>query len=500
MPDFDIHTLLAWYEHLANEEASNLVVIFQDFESFNSTVLHDLITICSEYTTRLPFIFVFGVATSMETVHQSLTFSALSLLRTEKFKLQEANECLNTIVDQLFISNDYGFQLGLAPFNLILDRFTLHNLSVDSVVNTLHYAVMAHFYSNPLSFMACQLEEELEMTTKCLTSNHADWIRMQPSFQRHVESLVILPEEAKKLLKNDDYLLRICLPDWIRELRLHRIKTAAAFHILLAIQRHLSSLPNRRRELRIMHMFALREDLGDSPLVIQTCRAIQHVDSSELRDILMDVYELLDSAQLYDTEPKCIADFIQALDKAEQHYRAKYKNTKKELANLVVRSAWEKTNRTTQKSLSKPVVLRPDASPAEVEYSNLTKEVAEWLETFFKRDFTNHTHNTLYECSYFSSSSLLQKTFAPQLRATTQTALRLPVHYLGCHCCRERSSNISSSSTILRTQPDTCILYQLHLECGRWINLHDWFISYRSIVEPKMTTDDDRSEKAMMLR
>lgn len=33
--------------------------------------------------------------------------------------------------------------------------------------------------------------------------------------------------------------------------------------------------------------------------------------------------------------------------------------------------------------------------------------------------------------------------------------------------------------------PDICIVYQLHLECGRLINLFDWLCSFVAVVDPK---------------
>jgi hypothetical protein len=49
--------------------------------------------------------------------------------------------------------------------------------------------------------------------------------------------------------------------------------------------------------------------------------------------------------------------------------------------------------------------------------------------------------------------------------------------------CVERNLDVATDAPILPTQPDTCILYQLHLECGRWINLYDWFVSFRAILD-----------------
>lgn len=33
--------------------------------------------------------------------------------------------------------------------------------------------------------------------------------------------------------------------------------------------------------------------------------------------------------------------------------------------------------------------------------------------------------------------------------------------------------------------PDVCIAYQLHLECGRLINLFDWLCSFVAVVDPQ---------------
>ena len=34
--------------------------------------------------------------------------------------------------------------------------------------------------------------------------------------------------------------------------------------------------------------------------------------------------------------------------------------------------------------------------------------------------------------------------------------------------------------------PDVCIAYQLHLECGRLINLFDWLCSFVAVVDPQV--------------
>ena len=36
---------------------------------------------------------------------------------------------------------------------------------------------------------------------------------------------------------------------------------------------------------------------------------------------------------------------------------------------------------------------------------------------------------------------------------------------------------------VLPTQHDTCILYKLYVECGRMINMYDWFTAFGMILE-----------------
>lgn len=79
------------------------MIVIQDFECFESKVLEDFIIICSQYVDRLPFVFVFGMATSIDIFQQMLPRSAISLLRTEKFKLEQPGSCIDTIIEKVLM-------------------------------------------------------------------------------------------------------------------------------------------------------------------------------------------------------------------------------------------------------------------------------------------------------------------------------------------------------------------------------------------------------------
>lgn len=40
--------------------------------------------------------------------------------------------------------------------------------------------------------------------------------------------------------------------------------------------------------------------------------------------------------------------------------------------------------------------------------------------------------------------------------------------------------------------PDICIVYKLHLEAGKMINLYDWLQAYLSIVDPAEVEDEEK--------
>lgn len=132
-----------WYQsllelqHDQGHRRPTLVVIIQDFESFDQDTLQDLITICSNYQDRIPFVLLLGLATSIDALHQGLPKSVLSLLRTKTFLMQQSSECLTAIVEDLFIHANVGLMVGPLPLKQLIDQFIHYNFSVGGFVSNL---------------------------------------------------------------------------------------------------------------------------------------------------------------------------------------------------------------------------------------------------------------------------------------------------------------------------------------------------------------------------
>lgn len=69
-------TLLnSWYQDLyKNTVEKLLVVIIPNFEGCCSNLLQEFIQVVHSYLGQLPFVFIFGVATSVETLYKSLPY------------------------------------------------------------------------------------------------------------------------------------------------------------------------------------------------------------------------------------------------------------------------------------------------------------------------------------------------------------------------------------------------------------------------------------------
>lgn len=82
-----------------------------------------------------------GLATSMDALHQGLPKSALSLLQTRKFQMQQSNECLTAIVEDLFIHANVGLMVGPLPLKQLIDQFMHYNFSVGGFVSNLKVSI-----------------------------------------------------------------------------------------------------------------------------------------------------------------------------------------------------------------------------------------------------------------------------------------------------------------------------------------------------------------------
>lgn len=162
----------------------------------------DISLLTSDYKNGgLPFIFIFGLSTSAETIHKQLPQSVSSILRTEKFQLQSSKEYISSIVHEVLspmfspISCRFSFGESL-DFNWDVEfilwlkkiivyvtfqsnlsrRLSMYGLNMYHVL-THKYTMMLFFYCNPLSFLARADYDTMTDLISQLTDEHVTYLK-----------------------------------------------------------------------------------------------------------------------------------------------------------------------------------------------------------------------------------------------------------------------------------------------------------------------------------
>jgi hypothetical protein len=115
-----------------------------------------------------------------------------------------------------------------------------------------------------------------------------------------------------------------------------------------------------------------------------------------------------------------------------------------------------------------------------------------FLIEYFGHNLQHYSSQPLHELFYCTATSRLKKAFQPQPRASIHSALAYPSYYLACDCC---STSNGEDSCSWRSE-DICVAYQIYLESGQQINLHDWFIGFSEILKPPSTKQKSTDEKS----
>ncbi|KAM9297802.1 origin recognition complex subunit 3 isoform 6-T6 [Morus bassanus] len=109
-------------------------------------------------------------------------------------------------------------------------------------------------------------------------------------------------------------------------------------------------------------------------------------------------------------------------------------------------------------------------------FEMLRFEVVDYIDSLVRNYLVPADHKTLHEIVYFNTASILRGHLNAAPRIALHTALNNPYCYLKHQALKSDGGSISNKA------PDICIVYKLHLECGRLINLVDWLEAFSTVV------------------
>nr|CAH7723359.1 unnamed protein product [Callosobruchus chinensis] len=492
----NLPVLQCWYNNLYGQKSSSspkkqqskddqkvLVVIIPDFESFSTTVLQKFILIISSYIRVLPFVFIFGVATSLNTLHTSLSYQIMSKIKIRVFKSQPSIVYLDNVLENAFFNTNFPFHLGGRVFNMFVDLFLFYDLSVNNFITNIKYAMAEHFCSGNVMSLCTLSKSEAREMLEMFTHDDFENARHLLSFRKLVEDQTY--ENRIKLLTDDAYF---------KEVMMEHLKTIQKylrrFHLFLKLLHVLvNDLPKAPlgKKIRELYAMAVSKDITKSDEYKQCVQLLGFLSKAELVPKISTIINIL-SPKVKSTDNNKIADF---LNKLEQHLKSMNDFNMDELQDAVEEIEHEETIEETmdnRKQFKEKLLglTKQKAAKQLNKYEQLRKDVLDVLTNAFEEYLVEPKSFYFHEIFFFDDVSI-QNNIVGSHRSAIHNALNDPQYYLQCSCC-----DIYTTSTILRTMPDICIAYKLHLECGKMINLYDWLQAFLSIIDHSDCDDESR--------
>ncbi|XP_057863535.1 origin of replication complex subunit 3 isoform X1 [Cryptomeria japonica] len=157
-PDMDI--LASWYQEPSNRNHP-VVIIIEDVERCNSSLLAEFIIMLSEWVVQIPVVLVMGMATTVDALRKLLPSSAIQHLNPQRFNLKYPLERLEAFIIAILIESFCGFDIGFKVARFLYTNFLRQDGTATFFLRALKMACMEHFYHEPLSFLCNELTKNM---------------------------------------------------------------------------------------------------------------------------------------------------------------------------------------------------------------------------------------------------------------------------------------------------------------------------------------------------
>ncbi|CAL5868663.1 uncharacterized protein PFLUO_LOCUS2890 [Penicillium psychrofluorescens] len=456
------------YDHVQRNGTKKLVLALRDSEAFDPSLLTDLLSLFSSWLDRIPFTLVFGISTSVEIFQSRLPRSCVALLQGKHFEVQEAGNCADKIYEMLQLREGSRLRLGRNISATLFEKSSDYFQSPEAFSHMLKYAYMSHFFANPLSVLLAAPAPTISSPGPLCQA-----IRNLPSFRVLCEDLAEngSAQQVRRLLEDDDHLLQQATQhiNHGQETMKGIFQAVSILHTCLQCTQTMKK--NSRSDLSIR---ALSGELSESQTIEDMLATLKISDSEKLRTLI---------ERLADDNPvPGISEDFQNL--VQSNAEAGPLQSAYNVNSSVVKTTVEQQ----RVHLSKG---QAQLSAQDLEYTQLINELIDGLRGYFTANLNNPQDLPLHEVFLFDLRNPLKETFAPRPRFAIERALTSPFDYL-------ISSSDVSETRISAKQPATAILYQLYLESGALINVHDLWQAFRAVFESEQGDRcDDRVVMAL---
>jgi len=491
--------LRAWYRNQVPETADKkppLVIILEDFEGFQPSVLQDFIH--NLRLVKLPVVLVFGVATTVDAVHRSLPHAVTSSLAIRKFASAPSATMLAQLVRTLTMSPDIPFKLGGEVMKTLLETFMFHDFSVKHFLLSYKFCMLEHFlhckgagilgFSNemlPLSKSRQQGGEEgvgLKTRIKDLNINVLEYVRKLPSVKRY-------EDENGQVVDIGSFLFEHLPLTWT---------SISNFNLFVDCLCRMSSTEFFPRHTlgkfyHSVYTLAMQESIYASADYRDLFKFMNFMEKTALERQLQTMISCLNKsplpmAQEASATAKQFVKEINAIDVASPAQSRK-DDTLKSPPTTPSSGQKKKLDRFQLKE-SLLAQAREAKASKQSPYDRLRARVTDFYHQTFKKALASPIGQqlVLQELFIFNDSQTVTTRLQGTPRTALQKALQAPHFYI-----EDDNVRIEDLGEIPSSLPDLAITYKLHLECGRYINLVDWFQCWLSIVEKRDCEEDEAS-------
>ncbi|KXS17745.1 hypothetical protein M427DRAFT_153635 [Gonapodya prolifera JEL478] len=508
----DMRVLLAWWRDERREGREHrLVVVVHDVEAWGAGVISDLISVIAEYTTSLPLILLLSLATSTDVLHQTLPSAVVGMMRPERFYLLQGGECLDGVVEELFVHSASPLKLSSALYSLLLDHFNARALSLPTFVHHLHYALLAHYFRDPLSVVTGvdpdeEGEGEWEKVLRLMEGvgdkeGNGGYGEMARVAWRSVVSLAESdpfpsPWDAAQVSSLLTCTPRVFLthhvPEILRTLRTHAADREVSWRAL----KHLAAAAGVKFRAASVLRHVLDPEgtgLGGSEWMARVVGNVVRKSPRELAKVLEGVRDMLrevegDAERSHRVRERAgeAADELEPVVEHVKRFDGVVAGVGVDLAALKrMASAAHGARRT---KLARKLREEEEESRREAErgtWMGAVREVEGWIDAYINLGLRSSCAVGVvgWEVEYFDDVGVIENTFMPQLFPSSHVALAASATYLRCECCPVPQRH--GEHVVSPTMHDTSIAYGLYLEQGKLINMYDWFQSFKAVVAPE---------------
>ena len=444
---------------------------------------------CSSWLDRIPFVLLFGIATSADSFEDRLSGQSLRYLEGERFDVTQSDDIIEKLFSATVASLDNRLFVGPQLCRRMLDRQKDHVQNVQDFCDGLRYAYMSHFYASAPSIFL-----DGGMSFEDLHADAFEAVRNLPSFRQHLESKLEQDSLARRiirgLLESDQELFEaVKYGITLAQNELSGLNHAA--QVLFSIREALQMTPKVKAST--IWIRAASADLLDSPLLRETMLSLKKTPSDKFANLLSVLGRLSDQKEMPYERGRDQAVGTMDVSRMQKEFN---NILKQQDTSGPLRTEHDVQNDSVRATVVAQKVLlekhKATLSKQDQAYSDLVTLVHGQLASFFEMTFVEPQTLLFSEISVYDHKSPHLEVFQPKPRFSIERAMASPHDYLGCDCCGKVDGK---DSALGATQPATAIVYQMYLESGALINVNDLWSAFKAIAG-----DDDEDDESKTMQ